>query len=123
VVPKLFAGVHIGDVHLDQRRAQLGARVAQRHRRMSERSGVQHHGVARVGSGMDPIEQIGFAIALSHHGFQTEPLGLVFDQRHQLVVGGAAVDLRLAATESAQVGAVEHQHGLETHCPTAPISE
>jgi hypothetical protein len=56
VVPKLFAGVHVRDVYLDQRRAQFGARVAQRHRRVGERSGIEHHGITRVGRGMNPVE-------------------------------------------------------------------
>ena len=46
-----------------------------------------------------------------------------FDQRHQLVVGRAAVNLRLAPTEPAQVRTIEYKHRRKTHDATAPISE
>ena len=104
--------MHIGDVHLDQRRPQFGARVTQRHRRVGERAGVEYHRVTRVGGRMNPVQQLGFAVALSHNGFQAKLVGFAFDQRDQFVVRGAAVDLGLAAAEPAQVGAVEHEHCL-----------
>ena len=66
---------------------------------MGERPGVEHHRIARIRRGVDPIQQLGFAVALPDNGFQPELLSLAFDQRDQFNVGGAAVDLRLAAPE------------------------
>jgi hypothetical protein len=57
-------------VHLDQRRPQLGARVAQRHRRVGQRTGVQNHRIARINSRVNPAQQVGFAVALAYNGFQ-----------------------------------------------------
>ena len=107
VVPKLFARMHIRDMHLDKRCAQLCTGVAQRHRRVGERAGVEHHRLAGVGGGVDPAQQFGFAIGLPHNGFQAQFGGFAIDERDQVFVGGAAVDLRLAATEPAEVRTVD----------------
>ena len=62
-----------------------------------KRTGVEDHRVAGVGGRMDQVQQVGFTVALPHNSFQAKLLGFAFDQRDQLVVGGAAVDLRLTA--------------------------
>lgn len=122
VVPKVLAGVHIRDVHLDQRRAQFGAGIPQGDRGVGERARVEDDGVARVRGGMYPPQQIRLVVALSHHGFQPQRAGLALDQRDQLVVCGAAVDLGFAASEPPQIRAVEHQDRLR-HEGTVAISE
>jgi class 3 adenylate cyclase len=111
VVPKLLASMHIRDVHLDQRCPQLCTGVSQRDRRVGERSGVENHRLGRVGGGVDPAEQLGLAVGLAHNGFQGEFGGFAFDERDQIVMGGAAVDLGLAVAEPAEVRAVDHLNG------------
>ena len=111
MAPKLLARMHIGDVHFDQGRAQFGAGVAQRHRGVREATGVEDHRFARIGGQMDPIQQLGLAIALPHNNFEPKLGGFAFDQRGQLVVGGAAVDIRLAPAQPAQVRAIDDIHG------------
>src|SRR6266498_2777382 len=49
VVPELLAGVHVGDVHLDQRPGELGAGVAYGDGGVGPGGGVQHHRGALVG--------------------------------------------------------------------------
>src|SRR6478672_1970294 len=56
VMPKFLARMDVGDVHLDQRRAQLGARVPQRDRGVGQRARIEHDRFTRVGGSMDPIE-------------------------------------------------------------------
>ena len=107
MVPKFLAGVHIADVHLDQRGTQFGARVAQRHRRVGECSSVEHYRFARVGGGVDPAQQLAFAVTLAHNDFEPQIGGFAFDQGDKVVVSGAAVDLRLTTAETAQVGPVD----------------
>jgi hypothetical protein len=48
---------------------------------------------------------------LAHNGFQTQLGGFTFDERDQVVMGGAAVDVRLAATEPAEIRPVDHLNG------------
>ena len=106
-MPKLLARIHIGDVHLDQGRAQLRAGVSQRHRRVRQPTGVEDHRFFPVGGQMDPVQQLSLAVTLPHNDFQSELGGLAFDQRDQIVVGGVAVDLRFAAAEPTEVGPVD----------------
>ena len=62
VVPKLFPGMHIGDVHFDQRGAEFGARIPQRNRGVRQRAGVEYHRFAGVGGAVDPAQQLCFAV-------------------------------------------------------------
>ena len=88
-------------------RAQLGAGIAQRHRRVGQAAGVEDHRFPRVGGQVDPVQQLGFAIALPHNGFESKLGGLTLDQRGQLVMRGVAVDVGFAPAQPAQVGAVD----------------
>ena len=51
---------------------QLGTRIAQRHRRVGQRAGVEDHRLAGIGGGVDPVQQLGLAVALPHNGFQAK---------------------------------------------------
>ena len=95
----------------------------QRHRRVSESAGVEHHRLACVGGGVDPAQQFSFAIGLPHNGFQAKFGGFAIDERHQVLVGGVAVDARLTVAEPAEVRTVEHEHCLKSHGATSAISE
>ena len=53
--------------------------------------------VAGIGGRVNPVQQVSFAVTLPHNGFHAQLVCLALYQRHQLVVGGAAVDIRLAA--------------------------
>jgi hypothetical protein len=107
-------------VDLDQRGAQLGTRVAQRHRRVRQTARVEHHRLPGVGGTVNPIQQVCFAIALPHNGLQPQLDRGFLDQRRQLVVGCAAVQVGLAQPEPAQVGPVDHvDHGRHAAATSA----
>src|ERR1700730_9465124 len=60
---------------------------------------------------MDPVQQLSFAVALSHNDFHAELGGLAFDQRDEIVMGGVTVNLGFAAAEPAEVGSVDDIDG------------
>ena len=66
---------------------------------------------------MDPVQQLSFAVALSHNDFHAELGRLAFDQRDQIVMGGVAVNLGLATAEPAEVGSVED---VDLSCAAPP---
>src|SRR5919198_1860582 len=107
VVPELLTGVHVGDVHLDQRAGELGAGVAYRHGGVGPGGGVQHHRGALVGGFVQPGQQLVLGVGLPYGHVHAELLGGVLAEGHQVGVRGRAVDLRLPGTEPAEVGAVE----------------
>ena len=75
---------------------------------MRQAARVEDHRFLRVSGLVNPFQQFGFAVALPHNGFEPEFGGVALDQRDQLVVGGAAVDVGFALAEPAQIRAVDH---------------
>jgi hypothetical protein len=62
MVAELLAPVHVADVHLDERRAQRSAAVAQRDRRVRPGAGIEHDGRAGVGGFVQPAQQLALVV-------------------------------------------------------------
>src|SRR5271166_4123189 len=56
---------------------------------------------------MDPVQQLGFVIALPHNSFESERGGFALDQRRQLLMRRVPVHVGLAPAQPAQVRAVD----------------
>ena len=122
-VPELLrAAVRVGEVHLDQRRGQLGAGVEQRVASSASRPpALSTTGVRVVGGLVEPVEQLALVVGLPHLDLEPEVAAPAVAQRRpgrRSVV--RAVDLRLPPAEPAEVRAVEHQH---PHRPTSPARD
>ena len=82
-----------------------------------ETAGVEDHWLGSVGRPVNQVDQLGFAVALPHKGFQPEVRGRLLDERDELEIGGAAVHVRLAQSQPVEVGAIQHvdcRHGFST---------
>jgi hypothetical protein len=63
-----------------------------------------------VGGGVQPAKHLGFGVRLPDVDLEADILAGAAAQVSQIGVRGAAVDLRLARAEAAQVGAVQDVH-------------
>ncbi len=113
VVAELLARMDVGDVHLDQRRAQQGTGVAERVREMRPRPGVEHDRGRVIGGLVQPADHLGFGVGLSDFDLESPFLADPPTHRHELGVRGQSIDIRLPGTESAQIGSIEDQYPHE----------
>jgi hypothetical protein len=110
VVPELFSRVDVRDVHLDQRRGQQGAGVAERVRVMRPRPGVEHDRGGIVGGLVQPGDHLRFGVGLSDVDLEAELLADPHTTFSEVGVRGQTVDVGLPRAEPTQVGSVEDKH-------------
>jgi hypothetical protein len=110
VVPELFSRVDVRDVHLDERRGQQGAGVAERVRVMRPRPGVEHDRGGVVGGLVQPSDHLRFGVSLSDLDLEAEFLTDPHTSFSEVGVRGQSVDVGLPRTEPTQVGSVEDKH-------------
>src|SRR5690606_25861633 len=92
--------LYVGTVHSRQRVAQSDARVR-------VRTGVDEEAVRRWSDTLDVVDQLAFTIGVEGCDGGAEAGAKACQLFHQLGQGGAAIDIRLALSEQAQVGAVD----------------
>jgi hypothetical protein len=110
VVPELFSRVDVRDVHLDERRGQQGAGVAERVRVMRPRPGVEHDRGGVVGGLVQPSDHLRFGVSLSDLDLEAEFLADPHTSFSEVGVRGQSVDVGLPRTEPTQVGSIEDKH-------------
>jgi hypothetical protein len=110
VVPELLPRVDVRDVHLDERRAQESAGVAERVRVMGPRPGVEHDRGGVVGGLVQPGDHLRFGVSLSDLDLEAELLADPHTGLSEVGVRGQSVDVGLSRTEPTQVGSVEDKH-------------
>lgn len=116
VVAELFAGVNVGDVHLDRWAERSRDRVREGERSVRVRSGIEHnaHRAAFRDRGpgfVDPVDEFALVVALPE--IQSQPVlgGSGPTQVFDVAEGRGPVGFRIAGTQKVEVGAVENVDG------------
>ena len=111
MVPEVLAGVHVGDVHLDEPGTvgDLRQGIPQRDRGVGEPAGVDDHGLAGVSGLVDAVDQLALVVGLQEVDTDTEPGGVLGQTSLDVGQGGGAVDLGLALSEAVEIRTVEDQ--------------
>jgi hypothetical protein len=108
-VPELLALVHVGEVDLDERGSELGARVADGDGVVGPGGGVEDHRVAVVGGLVEPLEHLALVVRLAEVHVEAQFRAGRDAERLEVGEGLGAVDRRFALAEPVEVRAVQDQ--------------
>ncbi len=109
-------------MHLDHRHGDALDRIMNGNRRVGERPCVQQHcqRTARTGF-VQPIDDMAFVVGLADIEREAQRRRLRFQPLGNIVQRVMALDMRFAAAQQVQVGAVQHHHEwLVGHHPSKP---
>src|SRR5579884_576576 len=108
-VPVALARVDVGEVHLDDGLAEAAHGVEQGDAGVGQGAPVEDAGVGGVALGFEQVDQLALVVALLEAHLHAVAGGALLDHAGDVLEPGVAVDLRLAAAQARQVGAVEDE--------------
>ena len=113
MTPEWFPGVDVRQMHLDIRNAHCGKRVTQRHTRMGQPRGVDDDPGHMLPLGlMYALDQGPFMVALENLQNRSPPPSRAAQPLVDACDAFGPIDLRLAAPQQVQIGAVKQKNAL-----------
>lgn len=100
---KVFALGNVGDVNFYRRNPNGFHSVQQRDGGVGVGSRIDDDAVCVFVAGLDLVDEVTFVVALVDLDVDAARLRVVFDQRAEIGVGGAAVDVWLADAEHIEI--------------------
>jgi hypothetical protein len=120
MMPERLAFVHVGNMDFDDRPLKGVQRIEDGDRRMGEGGGIDDNAGCALAGGVNPLDDLVFAIALMKLNRKPEAAANAAAVRLHIGQRLAAVDLRLALAEQIEIGTVQdNDDGILSISPRA----